>query len=1782
MPKNFTSNTFSSTYKDDFDPNNNYHKVLFNSGVALQSRELNQIQSIIQEEIARLGKHIFKEGAAVNAGNISVSSEEYIKLDTITNGLPDKVLNSDGDLVSPLIDVIFTGNSSGVQFIVNDVLDATDEDPATLYVQYIDNGTQEPLEDVGIRVSVGEDISGGDFNLTVQSVNVTDNLALGLGTKVSVQPGDFFAENHFVQANGQYIYFDKYSNTPSGNVGFLVLQDIITVDDTVDLYDNQGLEPNLSSPGADRYRIRLELKAEVDTVSEDNFIPIAKLKDGVILSDVVDNTKEVYNKLGEQMARRTFEESGDYITERFKLSFRENDEDSDKIDFVVSPGVAYINGYRAAVNTDTVITIDKARDTSVLENVSTPITYGNYYIADSSTWKGVPNLFQFEKANLYNGVNGTGDVIGTVNISKVEPNGDGNYRVYLFEFSMNQGENEHSVKSVGDASQPVRSFFNVVLENGRAIRKESGDNRYLFNLPMTRTKGISSVQSFVIQRHFAVESLTGSVTLTIPSSHNSVFEDPTRWLAAQSGGNETELLTITNVQGIGTRSVSFDLLDGNGDPFISTPPYTVEVLAEVRVTSPASKGKIYTQNYVETVTPDAEGNITLKKADIIKVKSVMTTDATPVNVTSNYILDNGQRDTYYGLGELEFDDSLPSELIITNPVTVTYDYFFHTEGYENGNYFDLGSYPVAYEDIPIYTNEAGNQIDLRDVLDFRPIQGLSGDYVESRISPLPRNNSSIILDGELYLPKNVKLIINEDGALSVIEGKSSLEPKMPKSPNRTMDLYLVEMAPYTFSVDDLAMTAIEAKRYTMKDIGSLEERLSNLEETTALTLLELQTSTFNVLDELGNIRSKSGFFVDNFMDQARSDVATREYNASIDPSRGIMRPKFRNDTIRLIRNKTSNEQSGVVIRGDNIYLDYSEVTYLEQKFMTKTENVNPFAITTKRGILTISPSRDNWMEVKYAAPRVIKGDDKFSVDQSTLWDNWTWNWTGNEKVGTTLGRQTTGDSTTWGRTVRGPLLSTNVSRDGRIQTTTNTFETTQTGRRTVNTAAAVVSGFSTIREVVDDLEKSTTNIPVMRSQMIYFKAEGMRPNTQVFPFFGGKEVSQWCREETYQNTELADADYSDGFEDLTQHPNGPSELKTDAFGSVEGTFFLPATESLQFETGAKELRLLDITSYQNRSNATTWASTWYRSNGKLTTRQKTIQSTRTVFIDTENTVNRTSVVRRGTRTERNSIPLDPLAQTFMVEEPLGVFVTGIDLKFAKKPNNNLPVYVQIRPTENGYPSASEVVPGTTVLKLPSQVNVASSGNEIQTTTFTFPEPAFLTGNGTEYSIVVISDSNHYEVYTARAGDFLLDDNGTQSTTKKLRKQPTMGSLFKSQNGRTWEPDQSQDMTFTLKRAKFNTNLGTVVFKNADAPRLIRYGHHIFSRPDQYRLTGAATNEVYIYDRGHGYKADDKVTFNNQTTGIIGGFDTSYLNGTHVIERVDPYGYTIAFPDLLSESINWVPAVGDNSIKTYTTRQSQFNVGILKAEYLLPEGTNIRSKGRFTNTDYIKSDVWDDENVNINTNIHFNDGPRLYTNSTNALDKIVSPSSPGLLNIDYSIDIAFDMETNSDFISPVIDTQALNFAMINNLIDNQDEIADDVFQGNISFRQRTERHPFSGTSIAKHITKVTNLAQSAIGLKILLAAHKPEEAAFDVYYRTNADKTFKNGVISKQYWIKDEPEIQQPSDENPSIFRDYTYLVGGNVGLDQPFDQFQVKIVMRSTNSSKVPLFKDLRVIALYD
>lgn len=102
-----------SPYYDDFDTKDNFHRVLFRPGFAVQARELTQLQSILQDQIEKFGTHMFKEGAMVIPGQSGFTNEYYaVKLQSTFNS------NTVADYVADYVNKTITGATSGVKAVV--------------------------------------------------------------------------------------------------------------------------------------------------------------------------------------------------------------------------------------------------------------------------------------------------------------------------------------------------------------------------------------------------------------------------------------------------------------------------------------------------------------------------------------------------------------------------------------------------------------------------------------------------------------------------------------------------------------------------------------------------------------------------------------------------------------------------------------------------------------------------------------------------------------------------------------------------------------------------------------------------------------------------------------------------------------------------------------------------------------------------------------------------------------------------------------------------------------------------------------------------------------------------------------------------------------------------------------------------------------------------------------------------------------------------------------------------------------------------------------------------------------------------------------------------------------------------------------------------------------------------------------------------------------------------------------------------------------------------------
>jgi hypothetical protein len=268
-------------------------------------------------------------------------------------------------------------------------------------------------------------------------------------------------------------------------------------------------------------------------------------------------------------------------------------------------------------------------------------------------------------------------------------------------------------------------------------------------------------------------------------------------------------------------------------------------------------------------------------------------------------------------------------------------------------------------------------------------------------------------------------------------------------------------------------------------------------------------------------------------------------------------------------------------------------------------------------------------------------------------------------------------------------------------------------------------------------------------------------------------------------------------------------LVADNVGTVLGSFYIPnpnVQTNPSFECGTKTFKLTSssVNSLLEGASDSLGESNYY-AQGLLNSVQESILSTRTATV-TPTTVTDSRTI---SSTVPQGQPYDPLAQSFLVTDPGGIFVTKVDLYFKTK-DDTLPVTVQLRPMELGIPKAT-IYPFSEVIVDSKNVNISEDG--LTPTTVTFKSPVYLEG-GKEHAIVLLSEANTYNVWISELGGVEVSTtNLAESQRIIVTQQPSLGSLFKSQNGSTWTPSQYEDLKFAIYKAKFSTNSGDVNFYN---------------------------------------------------------------------------------------------------------------------------------------------------------------------------------------------------------------------------------------------------------------------------------------------------------------------------------------------------------------------------------
>ena len=1157
------------------------------------------------------------------------------------------------------------------------------------------------------------------------------------------------------------------------------------------------------------------------------------------------------------------------------------------------------------------------------------------------------------------------------------------------------------------------------------------------------------------------------------------------------------------------------------------------------------------------------------------------------NIKTNFILDEGQRPEYLDFSRLIRKPQVDAP---TKQITIIYNNYT-IDSSDVGDFVGVNSYDKDRYESNISSVDG---ISLSDIIDLRPrVASYSGtkspfEY-DSRLFTGQNSSQNIFaqsratnLSYDYYLPRIDKLFLTKDGLFIINKGIPSLQPKLPNNLDSCLEVATIRLPAYLNRSEDASTSLVQHKRYTMNDISRLENRLSNVEYYTSLSLLETDTQNLTIRDATTRLdRFKCGFFVDNFRSYNGGEIRNRDYKASVDTTNGTLRPSHYTTSIDLLLGseavigigQTSNPDADLRFvsdlgspnirrNGDVVCLNYSEVEYAKNQFATRSENVNPFNVINWIGSIQLNPSSDTWIDTRrsertydiegsYSASMVLANADSNTGLSPIDWGAWETTWTGTDVSSSSSGPVFTG--TNRSATTIDPGGGRRLVTD--VETTTRNFATTTTSTVTTTTnqtrqgiQIGVTERFDTTN--LGDKIISREIITTMRSRNIEIIAKRLKPSSRIYAFFDNIDMT------SYVVPKLIEVVMSSGTFTVGEtvvgtlgsksirfrlaiqnHKYGPYNSPTESYdnnpylpGNSLSSLYSPTTTLLNVDTASLELQassnfygsvIKNMQLVGQTSGAVATISDLrlvaeetgvfigslfipdpvVSSTPSFRTGTKTLvltsSSTNTTVVTSDETtaeVNFTSAgtldnvenstlrirnanVERIPRTDSQTLVssstssstsntstretstssrwVDPLAQSFEVADTNGVYITKCDIFFATKDTNGIPVTLQIRTMQTGFPT-QEILPFSEVTLDPKDINTSDNGTV--STTFTFPSPVYLEKIGSGYAIVLVSSSNSYNVWISRMGEADVAD-----PKKIVSQQPSLGALFKSQNGATWSPSDLEDLKFTLYRADFVTSPASFRFYNPDLSignnqivtlrrnplnsysnsALVGLGKSLTPGEQTSLVVGNTISQttntnftsnlkslvgavgigstLTLTNVGSGFTSGSR-TYSNISLISLTGFgqnakvNLSVSSGVAVAATITNGGSGYAAGDALTVSSTDTDNLGKNLILTIPN-----NVGIISAVNSIVVD-NIQGKVDTTGTKTITNNGSAISGATVNSSVSISDGLHFKVNHQNhgmystvnqvTLSGIESDIAPVKLTADYSSTSTSDIALNS--------------------------------------------------------------------------------------------------------------------------------------------------------------------------
>lgn len=578
-----TTNLNIAPYYDDYNDNKNFHRVMFRPSVPVQARELTQLQTILQNQIERFGENIYKEGTIIKGCSFSYDEQyDYVKLlDNRVDAQPLNVLQHDGQWVRGANNNIIANVVAVDAGLQTDGINLN-----TFFIKYVNSAgpiagfIQSEVLSIYPTRTDAENQTNAIAQIAIADAATYGSLVTGTGFAFEITEGIIFQKGHFVRVNPQKIVVSKYSAQPDQvAVGFETIESLVDENADTSLLDNAAGYSNVNAPGS--HRLKLEPKLVTLTFAEmtikDNFFALAEFEEGKVVKS---RQLTEFSSLAREMARRTAEESGDYVVEPFRMITEPHPSDANKFNLITSAGVGYVNGYRIENTNNNITVVDKGITTKTINNQALSVAYGSFVIVKEMIGSfdytsGVVLSLRdvtgqritdknFATPTAVGNEIGSARIVSVERISGIAGTPGSRHRIYINDIKMAVGKNFKDVKSVWFDSG-VNGMADLVLEGSppAAIIKDTAKNSLIFPFANTAVKDITN--SSYIYRHVNTATsfaTSGVLTTTVPNPDILPYGGS---IADLTSVQKSEIIVIANTNGAGVLTTNMSGTAGAAD-----------------------------------------------------------------------------------------------------------------------------------------------------------------------------------------------------------------------------------------------------------------------------------------------------------------------------------------------------------------------------------------------------------------------------------------------------------------------------------------------------------------------------------------------------------------------------------------------------------------------------------------------------------------------------------------------------------------------------------------------------------------------------------------------------------------------------------------------------------------------------------------------------------------------------------------------------------------------------------------------------------------------------------------------------------------------------------------------------------------------------------------------------------------------------------------------------------------------------------------------------------------